>query len=52
MARSALILVDGGEALLERRFEIAGQARLAERSPAVQQDQPGFSTLSPRTVTD
>ncbi len=39
LAGSALIPVDGGEALLERRVEVTEEARLAPPWPAVQEDQ-------------
>ena len=39
LAGAALVPVDDGEALLERRVEVTEETRLAEARPAVQQDQ-------------
>src|SRR6266487_119657 len=39
LGRAALIPIDDGEALFERRIEVTEQNRLAEPWPAVQQDQ-------------
>jgi hypothetical protein len=50
-AGAALIPIDDGEALLERRIEVAEETHLGKAWPAVQEDQRRMVRLSPRIIT-